>query len=111
MALLSVDYNLLKPLRALLEERSVTRAAKEVGLGQSSMSHALARLRLHFADPLLVPAGRGLTLTERAHALTPQVEAAVAQLDKIRASVADFGWQKRAVTISVWERSPVIAWG
>lgn len=30
-----------------------------------------------------------------------EAEAAVAQLDKIRASVADFGWHKRAVTISV----------
>ena len=91
MTMLSgLDVNLIVPLHALLQQRSVTRAAKEVGLGQSSMSHALARLRLHFADPLLVPAGRGLALTERAQALTPQVEAAVAQLERVFAPAEPF---------------------
>ena len=58
MRLHGIDTNLILPLRALLLHQSVTRAAKEVGLGQSSMSHALARLRVHFDDPLLVSAGR-----------------------------------------------------
>ena len=40
-----IDLNLLVALDALLTERSVTRAAARVGLGQSAMSHNLARLR------------------------------------------------------------------
>jgi regulatory helix-turn-helix LysR family protein len=40
-----IDLNLLVHLDALLKERSVTRAAARVGIGQSAMSHNLARLR------------------------------------------------------------------
>src|SRR6201994_328752 len=64
MLLAGVDTKLIVALRALLVRQNVTQAAKDVGLSQSSMSHALARLRAHFDDPLLVPAGRGLVLTE-----------------------------------------------
>ncbi|WP_394194467.1 LysR family transcriptional regulator [Microbacterium foliorum] len=53
MLISSVDYNLLRPLLALLEERSVTRAAARLGVAQPTMSIALRRLRAHFGDPLL----------------------------------------------------------
>lgn len=82
MLLRGIDTNLILPLRALLLHQSVTRAAKEVGLGQSSMSHALARLRAHFGDPLLVPAGRRLVLTERAQGLIEPVAEAIAGLER-----------------------------
>src|ERR1700760_2267867 len=82
MLLAGVDTNLIVALRALLVRQSVTRAAKDVGLSQSSMSHALARLRAHFADPLLVPVGRALVLTERAKQLQQPVADAVAQLER-----------------------------
>ena len=62
----NIDLNLLLPLQALLEERSVTRAGKRVHLSQPAMSRALARLRETTGDPLLVRAGRGLVPTPRA---------------------------------------------
>ena len=40
-----IDLNLLVHLDALLAERSVTREAARVGIGQSAMSHNLARGR------------------------------------------------------------------
>ena len=40
-----LDLNLLLSLHALLDERSVSRAAVRVGLSQPAMSRALARLR------------------------------------------------------------------
>jgi len=83
MLLHGIDTNLIVALRALLQEGNVTRAAKKVGLGQSSMSHALARLRAHFDDPLLVQAGRTLVLTERAKALIGPVELAIAQFERV----------------------------
>jgi DNA-binding transcriptional LysR family regulator len=83
MDLSGINVNLIVALRALLRERNVTRAARKVGLGQSSMSHALARLRDHFGDPLLLPAGRKLLLTERAQALIQPVEEAVARLEQV----------------------------
>ncbi|NOY91442.1 MAG: LysR family transcriptional regulator [Deltaproteobacteria bacterium] len=65
----NADLNLLVVLRALLETRSVTQAAAQLGVSQSATSHALSRLRVLFADPLLVRSGRGMTTTPRADAL------------------------------------------
>lgn len=67
-----------------------THAAKAVGLGQSSMSHTLARLRAHFDDPLLVQVGRELVLTERAKSLIEPVADAVAQLERVFTQVEAF---------------------
>jgi DNA-binding transcriptional LysR family regulator len=83
MLLHGVDANLLFALRALIRERNVTRAARAIGIGQSSMSHALSRLRAHFGDPLLVKVGRLLVLTERARSLIEPVEAAATELERV----------------------------
>lgn len=61
-------------LRALLEETNVTRAGDRIQMGQSSMSSALSRLRLMFADELLVRVGRDYELTPLARLLLPQVQ-------------------------------------
>lgn len=68
-----VDLNLLPLLAALLEHRSVTRAAQEVGLTQPAMSNALGRLRRTLSDELLVRVGREYVLTARASALIAPV--------------------------------------
>src|SRR5882757_9362143 len=73
------DMNLLPALDALLREGSVTGAAAVMNVSPSAMSRTLARLRRVVGDPLLVPSGRGLTLTPRGRELRPQVEAALAQ--------------------------------
>lgn len=65
----SLDLNLLFVLKALLDERHVTRAADKVGLSQPAMSRALQRLRVMFKDPLLVKSPGGMTLTARANDL------------------------------------------
>jgi DNA-binding transcriptional LysR family regulator len=83
MQLRGVDTHLIVALHALLSRQSVTRAAKDVGLSQSSMSHALARLRTHFDDPLLVQAGRGMVLTERARSLVAPVAEAISRLETV----------------------------
>jgi DNA-binding transcriptional LysR family regulator len=90
MQLRAIDTNLITALHALLCEQNVTRAAKRVGLGQSSMSHALARLRAHFGDPLLAPVGRKLVLTELGKQLREPVAAAVAQLELVFAPRESF---------------------
>lgn len=83
MQLRGVDTNLIVALHALLQRRNVTLAAKDVGLSQSSMSHALARLRAHFADPLLLSVGRTLVLTDRAKGLIEPAAEAVARLERV----------------------------
>lgn len=75
-----VDLNLLPSLHALLELRSVSKAAERVHLSQPAMSAALSRLRHHFNDELLVRAGRTYELTPFAQALVPRVETALMSL-------------------------------
>jgi DNA-binding transcriptional LysR family regulator len=67
--LAELDLNLLMTLHALLEEGSVTRAGKKLGLSQSATSHALNRLRKLFDDPLLVRTSDGMIPTPRAENL------------------------------------------
>jgi DNA-binding transcriptional LysR family regulator len=69
----AIDLNLLPALDALLEEGSVTGAARRLGLSSSAMSRTLSRLRAVTGDPLLVRAGRGLVPTPRAMALRDRV--------------------------------------
>jgi DNA-binding transcriptional LysR family regulator len=69
----SSDLALLASLDALLQEGSVTGAARRVGLSTPAMSHALARIRARLGDPILVRSGRAMLLTPRALALRPQV--------------------------------------
>ncbi len=69
LELANVNLNLLVALDGLLNERSVSAAAKLVRVTPSAMSHSLAELRHLLDDPLLVRAGRGMVLTPRAEAL------------------------------------------
>ncbi len=77
------DLGLLVTLDALLQEGSVTGAARRVGLSTPAMSHALARIRDKLGDPILVRAGRGMVLTPRAEALKPKVRSAVAEAARV----------------------------
>ncbi len=69
----SLDLNLLTTLDALLQEASVTRAARRLNLSVPAVSHALARLRETTGDPLLVRAGRAMVLTPHAEGLRDEV--------------------------------------
>ncbi len=67
----STNLNLLPILAELLTRRNVTDTAKALNLTQSAVSASLKRLRAMFDDDLLVPYGRGLSLTEKAQKLQP----------------------------------------
>lgn len=75
-----LDLNLLVAFDALLTDRSVTRAAARIGLGQSAMSHNLARLRTLFGDELLTRGADGMRPTPRALALADPVRVSLAQI-------------------------------
>jgi DNA-binding transcriptional LysR family regulator len=77
----SVNLNLLVALDALLAERHVTRAARRIGITQSAMSNALARLRVLFDDPLFLRSPRGIVPTPRALALGPLVRDGLSRLE------------------------------
>lgn len=63
MHLFKVDLNLFVVLDAICAEGSITRAADRLHLTQPAVSHALARLRDVYADPLFVRSGNGVAPT------------------------------------------------
>ncbi|WP_439685610.1 LysR family transcriptional regulator [Cupriavidus oxalaticus] len=77
------DLNLLPVFLALMEERSVTRAAERLGMTQPALSNALGRLRDMLQDPLFIRERYGMQPTEKAEALAPGIAAAVASLDEL----------------------------
>jgi DNA-binding transcriptional LysR family regulator len=82
---MNLDPAQLVALNVLLEEGHVTRAARRLGITQSSMSHRLAQLRSALGDPLFVRVGASLRPTPRAQAIAgPLAEA----LRALAASVA-----------------------
>jgi DNA-binding transcriptional LysR family regulator len=85
-----LDLNLLVPLDMLLQERSVTRAASQLGLSQPALSAALARLRRHFDDPLLVRVGNSYELSPLAVALRKRTAAALDSAERVFSSEAGF---------------------
>lgn len=86
-----VDLNLLVALDALLSERSVTRAAERLYVGQSAMSASLARLRNVFNDPLLVRGGRSLSvLTPLAESLVEPVREVLGSIEHLLTQRSDF---------------------
>ena len=78
--LAGIDANLLIVLDAILETGSVAESAKELGLSASAVSHALSRLRDLVGDPILVRAGRKMTLTARAKEIAPSLREGLARV-------------------------------
>lgn len=81
--LLNIDLNLLKTLDALLDERSVTRAAERLCLTQPAVSGMLTRLRENFDDPLFIRSQRGIVPTLRALELAGPVKAILAEVGEL----------------------------
>lgn len=100
-ALRRMDLNLVVPLNALLEQRHVTRAAESVGIGQSAMSAALARLRRLFGDPLLVRNGRVHELTPMGQSLVEPVRTVLVGLEQLLATSPHFDPATDAHTFTV----------
>lgn len=122
----NLDLNLLVALDRLIEHRSVTLAARDLGLSQPATSRALQRLRETLGDPLLVQVGRDMVPTERASALALPVTEALAALQRVFEPSAAFDPLTARGTFSVglgdevqqafgdaivraiWERAPHI---
>lgn len=75
-----VDLNLLVTFLVLMRERSVSRAAERLHLGQPAVSGALGRLRELFDDELLIRTAQGMQPTVRALALQQQLAPLLEQL-------------------------------
>jgi DNA-binding transcriptional LysR family regulator len=85
-----LDGSLLLVLRELLRQRRATLVAKRLGLSQSAVSHALARLRVLFDDALFTRRPHGLEPTRRALALAPRIDALLASMHEVLGTATSF---------------------
>ncbi len=96
-----LDLNLLLALDALLMENNVTRAARRLHLSQPALSARLRRLRSIFRDPLLVPAQKGMTPTQRALELREPLREALERLHAVVAERTPFDPAQAELVINI----------
>lgn len=96
-----LDLNLLVALEALLETRSVSRAANRLNLSQPAMSASLARLRDYFQDELLIAKGKHMYATSVAESLLPRLKECLQQVDALIATPTRFEPGSAARTFSI----------
>src|SRR3990167_8029844 len=82
------DLNLLRVFDAIFVKGGVSAAARHLNLSQPAISHALAKLRDVFGDPLFVRQGNRLVPTSVARALAAPVREALRGLDALDAATS-----------------------
>lgn len=77
------DLDLLRYLQVLIEEESVSLAARRLKVSEPAMSRQLAKLRKAFADPILVQSGRRMTPSAFAAGILSRVQDVVVAADSL----------------------------
>jgi DNA-binding transcriptional LysR family regulator len=85
-----LDLNLLVVLDSLLEERGVNATARRLGMSQPNVSFALNKLRVFFADDLLVRQGNAMAPTAMAERMREPVRRILNTVDKELLAQAGF---------------------
>lgn len=88
--LTDLDLRLLRVMGALLDNGGVKRAAEQLGVTPSAVSHSLSALRTRTGDQLFVRSAGGLSPTPRALAMQPRLQRAMVDLRMALAEEADF---------------------
>ena len=101
MSLNSIDFNILKHLHALLEDQSVSKAAKRAGVTQSAMSKSLKKIREVFKDEILIEKGKHYDLTEKALTLKPLVSQQLKSLELVFNPTIEFDPLKEEAKIKI----------
>lgn len=84
------NLNLLVLFDAVMTHRHVGRAAEQLHLSPSAVSHGLGRLRVMLADPLFLKTPKGVEPTERAAALAPAIADILARVRGVVATAKPF---------------------
>lgn len=77
-----IDTTILLIFLSLMRHRKATDVAREMGLTQSAVSHALKRLRMLYEEPLFLRRAHGLEPTSLAHELEPKIRRIVRLLSE-----------------------------
>jgi DNA-binding transcriptional LysR family regulator len=103
-----LDLNLLAVLRAVVEERSVVRAARRLHVTPSAVSNSLARLRHVLDDPLVIKSGRGIVPTPRAAALAPVLDRALRDVERAIGGAVDPAATTRQLTLAIADGGQIV---
>jgi|ERR1700722_603321 DNA-binding transcriptional LysR family regulator len=76
-----IDLQLLRVLCAIVETRSVSRAAGLLGTTQPAASYLLGRLRQELGDPVFLKSSKGMTPTPRTLAIYQEIRRGLDTLD------------------------------
>jgi DNA-binding transcriptional LysR family regulator len=100
--LAGIKLNLFAVLDAMLRHRSVTRAANELGVTPSAVSHSLRDLRTLLDDSLFVRSGTGMMPTRRATELEAALRGAMGALGDVvrRRQAFDPAATRRVFTVA-----------
>lgn len=95
--------SLIPVFDAIMSERSISRAANRLGVTQSAVSQALARLRKLTNDPLFEGHGRGVRPTPRAQEMATHVRSALMH--------ANAAFTPKTLNVAKLERTFVLDFG
>jgi DNA-binding transcriptional LysR family regulator len=84
-----MDYLLLMYFLAVVDHRTMTAAARGLGISQPALSHAIRRLETELDVRLFLRVGRGLQLTPAGEAVVGPARQAMRQLEHVRAAASD----------------------
>lgn len=80
----NLDIRHLQMFVVVMTTGNMTQAAHSLNIKQSTISHAMEKLRMIFADPLFIRSGRGIIPTQRAETLLPEIEALLEQYQQLK---------------------------
>ncbi|MGB0865325.1 MAG: LysR family transcriptional regulator [Granulosicoccaceae bacterium] len=80
---LSIDGKSLQLLQLIYRTGSISGAAVELGVNQSTVSHNLERLRRLLADPLFIKSGRGVVASAKMEAMQGAIEEVLVGLSQV----------------------------
>lgn len=85
-----VDATLLMVFLGIMRHRQATAVARDMGLTQPAVSHAIKRLRALYDDPLFLRRAHGLEPTALARELEPKIQQIVHLISETLSDAPDF---------------------
>lgn len=99
-----LDLNLFRVMDAVYEHGGISGAARHLHLSQPAVSHALARLRRLWGDPLFVRQGNSMVPTELTRRVIGEVQAHLYGLQSLMAQAETFDPATLDMTLRVGMR-------
>lgn len=96
-----IDTTVLLVFLGTMRHRKATAVAREMGLTQPAVSHALKRLRSLYNDPLFLRRAHGLEPTALAHELEPKVRRIVRLLSETLEGADEFDPSSAATDLRI----------